>query len=197
MYPLPATGGCLLLDGVDQTIFQTLGYDTPFYQSYDKAMGVFYLSVVYLASLRNWTNQAAVRVSRGRVLRRTPSAEAGGLAWRFRADPLPAEIDEARKNAAYQAAHRKVFDATALEKTFLIGLISVISGQVLPGSCPESRRAAFNSSSASPPFRGDQPRDRDCGRQSEATRGTSLRSRFAQPVDSHPFLVSSSRGGDD
>jgi hypothetical protein len=53
--------------------------------------------------------------------------------WRFRADPLPAEIDEARKNAAYQAAHRKVFDATALEKTFLIGLISVIFGQVLPG----------------------------------------------------------------
>ena len=53
--------------------------------------------------------------------------------WRFRADPLPAEIDEAHERAAYQAAHRKVFDTAALEKIFLIGLISVIYGQVLPG----------------------------------------------------------------
>jgi hypothetical protein len=235
MYPLPAIVGCLLLDGVDQTIFQTFGYDPPSYQSYDKAMDVFYLSVAYLASLRNWTNQAAVRVSRFlfffrqigvvafelsgvRMLlllfpntfeyffiayeairtRRNPARYglrfwvlvAGaiwifvklpqeywihiaqldltdtirdvpwflptlvvallGLAavayfvvrprlrptdwtWRFRADPLPAGIDEARERAAYQAAHRKVFDAAALEKTFLIGLLSVIFGQVLPG----------------------------------------------------------------
>ena len=42
-YPLPAIVGCLLLDGVDQTIFQTFGYDPPSYQSYDKAMDVFYL----------------------------------------------------------------------------------------------------------------------------------------------------------
>jgi hypothetical protein len=53
--------------------------------------------------------------------------------WRFRADPLPAEIDEAQERAAYQAAHRKVFDAAALEKTFLIGLITVLYGEVLPG----------------------------------------------------------------
>ena len=42
LYPLPAIVGCLLLDGVDQTIFQTFGFDPPFYQSYDKAMDVFY-----------------------------------------------------------------------------------------------------------------------------------------------------------
>jgi hypothetical protein len=234
-YPLPAVVGCLLLDGVDQTIFQTFGYDPPFYQSYDKAMDVFYLSVAYLASLRNWTNQGAVSISRFLFFFRQigvvafeltglrwlllvfpntfeyffiayeairtrwnparfglkfwvlvagaiwifvklpqeywihiaqldltdtirdvswflpllivaalvlaailyfvvrPRLPATDWSWRFRADPLPVEIDEAHERAAYQAAHRKVFDGTALEKTFLIGLISVIFGQVLPG----------------------------------------------------------------
>jgi hypothetical protein len=234
-YPLPAIVGCLLLDGVDQTIFQLFGYDPPFYQSYDKAMDVFYLSVAYLASLRNWANQAAVRVSRFLFFYRQVGVvafELSGLrallllfpntfeyffiayeairtrwnvarfglrfwvlvagaiwifvklpqeywihiaqldltdtirdvpwflplvivvllglaavayyvvrprlkpvdwTWRFSADPLPAGIDEAHERAAHQAAHRKVFDTTALEKTFLIGLISVIFGQVLPG----------------------------------------------------------------
>ena len=51
-YPLPAIIGCLLLDGVDQTIFQSFGYDPPGYQSYDKAMDVFYLAIAYLATLR-------------------------------------------------------------------------------------------------------------------------------------------------
>ena len=64
LFPLPAIIACLLLDGVDQTIFQTFGYDPPNYQSYDKAMDVFYLSIAYLASLRNWTNPGAVKISR-------------------------------------------------------------------------------------------------------------------------------------
>src|SRR3954466_14908122 len=63
VYPLPAIIACLLLDGVDQTIFQLFGYDPPYYQSYDKAMDVFYLSIAYLASLRNWSNPAAVKIS--------------------------------------------------------------------------------------------------------------------------------------
>ncbi|TCO20429.1 hypothetical protein EV652_112175 [Kribbella steppae] len=235
LFPLPAIVGCLLLDGVDQTIFQTFGFDPPNYQSYDKAMDVFYLSIAYLASLRNWTNHSAVQVSRflffyrqvgvvafeltgvrallllfpntfeyyfiayeGIRSRRNPLRYAlkfwvlvaagiwifvklpqeywihiaqldltdtirdvpwflplvvvlllvlAAVVWfvvrprlrpadwplRFRADPLPAEIDEAHERAAYQAAHRKVFDLAAVEKIFLIGLISVIYGQVLPG----------------------------------------------------------------
>ena len=40
-YPLPAIIGCLLLDGVDQTIFQSFGYDPPGYQGYDKAMDIY------------------------------------------------------------------------------------------------------------------------------------------------------------
>jgi hypothetical protein len=234
-FPLPAIIACLLLDGVDQSIFQWFGFDPPFYQSYDKAMDVFYLSIAYLASLRNWTHPGAVKISRflfffrqigvvafeltgarallllfpntfeyffiayeGVRTRRNPlrysfkfwvivaaaiwifvklpqeywihiaqldltdtirdvpwflpalivavlallavlyffvrpRLSPADWAWRFRADPLPEGIDEAHERAAYQAAHRKVFDSTTLEKTFLIGLISIIYGEVLPG----------------------------------------------------------------
>lgn len=63
-YPLPALVACLVLDGVDQTIFQLFGYDPPGYQGYDKAMDVYYLAIAYLATLRNWTSSAAFAVSR-------------------------------------------------------------------------------------------------------------------------------------
>ena len=64
-YPLPAVVACLLLDGVDQTIFQVFT-DLPLvgYQSYDKALDVYYLTVAYLSTLRNWTHDEAFRVSR-------------------------------------------------------------------------------------------------------------------------------------
>src|SRR5262245_4005819 len=61
-YPLPAIVGSLLLDGVDQTIFQLFGHDPPSYQSYDKAMDVFYLSIAYLSTLRNWESMPAFRI---------------------------------------------------------------------------------------------------------------------------------------
>ena len=63
-YPLPAIIGCLVVDASDQSIFQAFGYDPPGYQSYDKAMDVFYLAIAYLATLRNWASNAAFRVSR-------------------------------------------------------------------------------------------------------------------------------------
>ncbi|MBM2622052.1 hypothetical protein JIG36_41770 [Actinoplanes sp. LDG1-06] len=63
-FPLPAVIGCLVLDGVDQTIFQAFGYDPPGYQSYDKAMDVYYLSIAYLSTLRNWASEPAFRISR-------------------------------------------------------------------------------------------------------------------------------------
>lgn len=61
-FPLPGIVACLVLDGVDQTIFQAFGYDPPGYQGYDKAMDVYYLAIAYLAMLRNWTSVAAVEV---------------------------------------------------------------------------------------------------------------------------------------
>jgi hypothetical protein len=64
LFPLPAIIAALVLDGVDQTIFQTMGFDPPGYQGYDKAMDVYYLSIAYLSTLRNWTSPGAVAVGR-------------------------------------------------------------------------------------------------------------------------------------
>lgn len=63
-FPLPAIVACLVLDGVDQSIFQAFGHDPPGYQSYDKAMDVYYLALAYLATMRNWQSVAAFRVGR-------------------------------------------------------------------------------------------------------------------------------------
>ena len=64
-FPLPAMLVCLVLDGVDQTIFQTFtDLDLSGYQSYDKALDVYYLWIAYIATLRNWVNLVAYDVSR-------------------------------------------------------------------------------------------------------------------------------------
>jgi hypothetical protein len=233
-YPLPAIIASLILDGVDQTIFQTMGYDPPGYQGYDKAMDVYYLAVAYLATLRNWTSSPAFAVGRflyfyrlvGVVafelsqwrpmllifpntfeyffiayealrLRWDPARLAlrtwvliaaaiwifvklpqewwihvaqldltdeiaahawllpaiivgvavlaliawrvlpprlGPPAWSLRvaSDPVPEAIDEGRERAAWIAAHGRVWSTATLEKIVLVGLISVVYGQVLP-----------------------------------------------------------------
>jgi hypothetical protein len=63
-YPLPAILAALILDAVDQTVFQSFGFDPPGYQNYDKAMDVYYLAIAYLSTLRNWTSRPAVHVAR-------------------------------------------------------------------------------------------------------------------------------------
>jgi hypothetical protein len=63
-FPLPGVIACLVVDAADQTIFQWFGYDPPFYQSYDKAMDVFYLAIAYLSVMRNWASVAAAGVAR-------------------------------------------------------------------------------------------------------------------------------------
>ena len=40
----------------------SFGHDPPNYQSYDKAMDVFYLSMAYLSTLRNWESMPAFRI---------------------------------------------------------------------------------------------------------------------------------------
>jgi hypothetical protein len=234
-FPLPAILACLVLDGVDQTIFQTFGYDPPGYQGYDKAMDVFYLAVAYMATLRNWTSTAAYPVARFlyfyrlvgvaafeltqwrplllifpntfeyffiayealrlywnplRFSRRfwllvaaaiwifvklpqewwihiaqldlTDTLDAypwlwgvivvgvaalavafwrlalprlGAPAWSLRivSDPLPTSIDEGPERAAWLTERGRVLSVATAEKIVLIGLISVIYAQVLPG----------------------------------------------------------------
>lgn len=64
-FPLPAIVAALVIDAADQTIFQhwtDLNLDG--YQSYDKALDIFYLSIAFLAVYRNWTNTTAINVAR-------------------------------------------------------------------------------------------------------------------------------------
>ena len=58
----------LVLDAVDNSVLDRftavdLTADGP-YQSWDKALDIYYLSIAYLSTLRNWTSDAALRISR-------------------------------------------------------------------------------------------------------------------------------------
>lgn len=62
-YPLPGIIAALVLDAVDQTLFQTFTHlPLDGYQSYDKALDIYYLSIAYISTLRNWTNHFAFQV---------------------------------------------------------------------------------------------------------------------------------------
>ena len=64
-YPLPALLASLLLDAADREIFElftTVRLEN--YQSYDKALDIFYLAVAMLAALRNWVSFTALRIAR-------------------------------------------------------------------------------------------------------------------------------------
>jgi len=55
----------LILDAVDQTIFQVFT-TAPLegYQSYDKALDIYYLTIAYIATFRNWNHLVAFKSSR-------------------------------------------------------------------------------------------------------------------------------------
>jgi hypothetical protein len=64
-YPLPAIVASLVIDGVDQTIFQQFtNLNLDGYQGYDKALDIYYLTIAYISTLRNWSNRFAFQVSR-------------------------------------------------------------------------------------------------------------------------------------
>jgi hypothetical protein len=63
-YPLPAILASLVVDAADQTIFQTFGGLPADYQSYDKALDIYYLVVAYASTMRNWHDSFAFSVAR-------------------------------------------------------------------------------------------------------------------------------------
>ena len=63
-FPLPAILVCLVVDAGDQTVLQKntdLSLDN--YQGYDKALDIYYLSVAYASTIRNWTDGFAQHVA--------------------------------------------------------------------------------------------------------------------------------------
>ena len=97
-----------MIDGVDQTIFQAADMASVLanYQSYDKALDIYYLVIAYTSTLRNWPEPAAFRIGqflwRQRLhlqFRRSgelPRVTAGGQ----RADGLTDRVPDARVGAA-------------------------------------------------------------------------------------------------
>jgi hypothetical protein len=63
-WPLPGAVACMILDSLDQSIFQQFP-DIPLegYQSYDKSLDVYYLAIMYMATMRNWVNPTAFKAS--------------------------------------------------------------------------------------------------------------------------------------
>jgi hypothetical protein len=60
--------GALILDGIDNSLLAhfssvDLGPSGP-YQSFDKALDIYYLAIAYLATMRNWTSTPAFRIAR-------------------------------------------------------------------------------------------------------------------------------------
>lgn len=64
-FPLPGILASLIIDAADQTIFQqfpTIALEG--YQGYDKAFDIYYLTIAYISTLRNWTNRFPFQISR-------------------------------------------------------------------------------------------------------------------------------------
>ncbi|TVR67978.1 MAG: hypothetical protein EA422_00020, partial [Gemmatimonadales bacterium] len=66
VYPLPGILAALVLDASDRAIFaQFVEVDVERYQTYDKALDIYYLSLAFVATLRNWSCPTARRVAAG------------------------------------------------------------------------------------------------------------------------------------
>jgi hypothetical protein len=64
-FPLPAIITALVIDAVDQTVFQQFtNLDLEGYQTYDKALDIYYLTIAYVATMRNWGGGFAFKVGR-------------------------------------------------------------------------------------------------------------------------------------
>ena len=63
-WPLLGSIACMLLDSIDQSIFQKFpAIPLEGYQSYDKSLDIYYLAIIYFATMRNWTSAPAFRTS--------------------------------------------------------------------------------------------------------------------------------------
>lgn len=64
-FPLPGIIAALLLDAVDRSIFEAVGVsDLSGYQTYDKALDIYYLTIAYASTIRNWDGGAAFEIGR-------------------------------------------------------------------------------------------------------------------------------------
>ena len=123
-FPLPAIVAALVVDAVDQTVFQTFGGEPPNYQSYDKALDVYYLAVAYASTLRNWRDPFAFAVACALWYYRligTVTFELTGARWVLLVFPNTFEYFF----IAYEAI-RVCWDPRRLDKRAVLGLAAGI-----------------------------------------------------------------------
>jgi hypothetical protein len=124
-YPLPGIIASLLLDAVDQTIFQQFpGLELEGYQGYDKALDIYYLAVAYISTLRNWSNLFAIRVSRFLFYWRLVGValfELTQLRWLLLVFPNTFEYF-----FIFYEAHRLRWNPEQMSKKLLIGAAALI-----------------------------------------------------------------------
>lgn len=64
-HPVPALVTVLAIDAVDQSVFQAFtDIELDGYQTYDKALDVYYLMIAYASTIRNWGGGVAFQVGR-------------------------------------------------------------------------------------------------------------------------------------
>src|SRR5690606_12394560 len=64
-FPLPGIIAALLLDGIDRFVIEAAGVsDLSGYQTFDKALDVYYLTIAYASTIRNWDGGPAFEIGR-------------------------------------------------------------------------------------------------------------------------------------
>ena len=58
-FPVPAILLSLVIDAIDQTVFAAFNVEPKNYQSYDKALDIYYLAIAYISTIRNWLHTTA------------------------------------------------------------------------------------------------------------------------------------------
>jgi hypothetical protein len=124
-FPFPGIIAALILDGVDQTIFQQFpGLDLAGYQGYDKALDIYYLAIAYISTLRNWSNHFAFQVSRALFYWRLVGVslfELTQLRWLLLVFPNTFEYF-----FIFYEAYRLRWDPERMSKRLLIGAAAAI-----------------------------------------------------------------------
>ena len=124
-FPFPGIIAALILDGVDQTIFQQFpGLDLAGYQGYDKALDIYYLAIAYISTLRNWSNHFAFQVSRALFYWRLVGVflfELTHLRWLLLVFPNTFEYF-----FIFYEAYRLRWDPERMSKRLLIGAAAAI-----------------------------------------------------------------------
>lgn len=124
-FPLPGILAALLLDAVDQSIFQQFT-DLPLagYQGYDKAFDIYYLTIAYVSTLCNWQNHFAIQVGRFLFYWRLAGValfEITGARWL-----LPIFANTFEYFFIFCEAFRLCWDPRRLDEKSLIGAVAAI-----------------------------------------------------------------------